>query len=212
MLIPFPELLSSYCINPKGVLHLGASVGNELEAYYNNGVKRSVWVEALPAAFEQLKLNCAKYPSAIPVQACLHALNGLEVDFNISSNAGESSSYLEFGTHAEHHKDVTFINSIPLITKTLQAVCEEFDIDFTRYEFLNMDIQGCELLALQGMHPDHLNHIRYAYIEVNRDEVYKKCGRDWQIDNHLSHYGLFPIETRWAGDAGWGDRFYKRKD
>ena len=39
--------------------------------------------------------------------------------------------------------------------------------------FLNIDIQGAELLALKGM-GELLHHFDYAYIEVNHDYVYKK--------------------------------------
>ena len=40
--------------------------------------------------------------------------------------------------------------------------------------FLNIDIQGAELLALKGM-GSLISYFDYIYLEVNKAHVYKKC-------------------------------------
>jgi hypothetical protein len=66
-----------------------------------------------------------------------------------------------------------------------------------------------ELSVLKGMGED-LHKINYAYLEVNSKEVYKGCALVGEIDEYLFRYGLKPREESWAGNTGWGDKFYMR--
>jgi len=56
---------------------------------------------------------------------------------------------------------------------------------------------------------EELHKINYAYLEVNRDELYKGCARVDEIDSYLSGYGLHRREMEMT-NFGWGDAYYSR--
>jgi FkbM family methyltransferase len=210
MLIPFEKLVRKHNLNITGVLHCGASTGQEVGSYAKLGVKNMVFIEAIPDVYEKLKVNLSGYENALAVNACLSDENGKEVDFNISSNEGQSSSFLQFGTHKTAHPDVTFVDQIKLTTKRLDSLIEELNLNIHEFNFLNMDLQGAELLALRGL-GDQLRYFKYAYLEVNKDELYKGCPMVEDLDMYLIGFGFRRVETSWAGNFGWGDALYLRK-
>ena len=75
--------------------------------------------------------------------------------------------------------------------------------------FLNIDIQGAELLALKGM-GNIINYFNYVYLEVNQEYVYKNCALVNEIDKYLSKYNFVRVETSWT-KAQWGDALYIKK-
>ena len=206
MLIPYRELLSKYNIKPNGVFHIGASTGQEIEDYYKGGVERSIWIEAIPEVFDNLCKHIEPFKNATAYNECISDEDGKEVSFNITNNEAQSSSFLEMKTHKEQHPEVHVTETIQRITMRVDTLLAEENIDLSDYEFLNIDLQGAELLALKGM-GDNLKKIKYAYIEVNREELYEGCPMIEQIDEYLSKFGLERAETRWTG-FGWGDALY----
>lgn len=218
MLIPFPTLVKKYGIKPKGVLHLGANEGNEIDWYVDNGVQYVVFVEAIPSVFEKLKLNMAYWSNTKVIIHCMNAcvsdVDGNEVDFNISSNKGESSSFLPFGVHKSLHPDVSFVDTIKLTTRRLDTLVnakgqEDFGMLEEELDFLNVDLQGAELLALKGM-GHMLTHFKWAYIEVNRMDTYVGCPMVEEVDYYMLQFGFHRIETsQWIGGA-WADAFYSK--
>lgn len=207
MLIPFDWLFAKYGIRTSDVLHLGASTGQEAEAYHRNGVKRVIWVEAVPSVFEKLRKHVARY-SDIALEACLSDVDDGIVMFHVASNDGQSSSLLEFGTHSVEHPSVTYIDDIQLTTSRSDTLLQKFGIVLGEGCFLNVDLQGAELLALKGM-GRLLEKFRWAYIEVNEKELYVGCPLVNEIDDYLATFGFKGKETKMT-DFGWGDKFYER--
>lgn len=210
MLISFERLIRKHRVNITGVVHCGASIGQEVKEYAKLGVQNMVFIEADPDVYIELKHNLRDYPKAIPINACLSNEDGKEVVFNIANNGGQSSSILEFGTHSTAHPEVKFIDSITLTTKRLDTLIEEFNLNIHEFNFLNMDLQGAEMLALQGL-GDYLKYFKYAYLEVNQREVYKHCAIVEDLDLYLLGHGFRRVETQWSGNHGWGDALYIRK-
>lgn len=206
MLIKLDKLKEKYDIQSRGVLHIGASSGQEAQMYHDCKINRALWIEAIPDVFEQLKKNIEKFPNSLAINACVSDEDGKEVNFNISSNDGESSSFLEFGIHKEMHPSVEFIDAIPLTTMRMDSLYKKYNINPADYDFLNIDVQGAEMHVLRGM-GNLLGNFTYAYIEVNKDEVYKGCGRVEEVDALLAHFGFKGVEERMV-DGKWGDRFY----
>lgn len=210
MLIPFSTLIKKYHFKPTGVFHVGASTGQECEDYVKSGVINVVWIEAIPAVFEQLEKHIEPYPSMLSFNQCIGDVDGTEVKFNISSNRGESSSFLELGTHAQVHPDVSYIDSFTTKTKRIDTLLRETGINLSDYDFLNMDLQGAELMALKGIGQE-LSKIKYAYLEVNKAELYKGCALIGEIDSYMNEFGFKRVETEWAGNTNWGDAVYLKK-
>jgi FkbM family methyltransferase len=203
MLISLHELVSKYNIVFKGILHVGAHECEEIQDYEQYiGRNKIVWIEALPDKVEICKY---RFPNILIENAVVS--NAIEnVTFHVSNN-GQSSSILEFGLHAHFHPHVHYTHSFEIETKLLKNIICNYNID---YNFLNLDIQGAELKALQGME-EYLPKVDYIYTEVNSDYVYQGCALITEIDAYLLKFGLHRVETNWCENFRWGDAFYIRK-
>jgi FkbM family methyltransferase len=208
MLIPFSEVLETYNIKTKGVIHVGANFGQEAKDYYDNGVEDVVWIEANPKSMETLYSHLSQFPKQNPLlvlNKCVSEKDGDEVTFNISNNEGQSSSFLDLEYHKIAHQEVFYTESITLTTTTLNTLFKDFEL--TDYKFLNADIQGAELLMLKGA-TEILPKLDCLYLEVNEKELYKGCGLIGDIDDFVSKYGFKRARTEWCGNFGWGDAVY----
>jgi hypothetical protein len=84
------------------------------------------------------------------------------------------------------------------------------EVFLEKIDFLNIDIQGAELLALQGL-TDHLDSIKSIYIEINDSEVYKNCSQTNEIDEFLNKFNFERKEKYLYSNHPWGDAFYLKK-
>jgi FkbM family methyltransferase len=212
MLINFDYLFSKYNVKATEVLHVGANKGQETDAYIRNGITRIDYIEALEHVFHKLSAIHfhEKYDNIISCfKACVSNVDGQEVTFNISNNEAQSSSFLEFGTHSKEHPTVEFIDKVKLITTRLDTFLDSNQIKRYRGGLLNLDIQGAELLALEGL-GRYISEFDYIYCEVNKEELYKGCAMVWEIDEYLSKHGFIGVEEKWTNHS-WGDKFYIRK-
>lgn len=210
MLIPFDTLFTKHRIRPPGVLHLGANSGQEAEAYHRNGVRQVIWVEALPEVCAKLRKHLVGYPGQVALLACVSDKDGELVNFNIASNEAQSSSMLEFGTHSKEHPTVKFVNKTNLFTIRVDTLLDRVGMaeKIQSGWFLNVDLQGAELLALKGM-GSLLSRFDHIYIEVNERELYKGCPLVGEIDEFLHLRGFAGKEVKMTG-SGWGDKYYQR--
>jgi FkbM family methyltransferase len=204
MLIDFRKLFPKWRIKPKGVLHIGANIGEEAPVYDELGIQNVIWIEASDKIFPKLQDNIKKYLGHIAIKACIGD-EEKEVVFNISNNAGQSSSVLELGTHKTAHPEVHYIEQIKMQMTRVDSFLDNSILK--DYDFLNIDLQGAELMALRGM-GDLLNNFRWAYLEVNKAELYKGCALIDEVDAYLLGYGFRRVETLWCGNTGWGDALY----
>lgn len=193
-------LFAKYDIKPKGVLHIGANIGEEAPVYDQLGIKKQIWIEGNPEIFLKLKRNVSHNPHAVALNYVIGDENK-EVVFHIANNNSQSSSVLELGTHLKQHPDVHFVKDI---TAKMYRI-DSLDLDLTDVDFLNIDLQGAEMLALRGM-GDLLKQFQWAYIEVNRADVYKGCAQIDSMDLFMTANRFRRVETIWIGN--WGDALY----
>jgi FkbM family methyltransferase len=205
MLIDFRELFPKYNIKPKGVLHVGANVGEEAQVYDELGIKNVVWIEANTEIFHKLLNNVGGYGHNC-FNVCISDKEGEPVTLHISNNGSQSSSILELGTHKIAHPEVHYIKDVEMKAQRLDQMLILWDI-LKDSDFLNIDLQGAELKALRGM-GDRLNQFKWAYLEVNQAELYKGCALVEEIDTYLLGFGFKRVETKWCGNTGWGDALY----
>jgi len=208
MLFNFDQLVNRWKIKPEGVLHIGASEGQEADAYIRNGIHRQIWIEAIPEVYETLKFNLKRNPNAKAVNACISDRDGEQVTFHIASNGGQSSSMLDFDTHSQVHPDVKFVKDITLTTERIDTI---FSPDYFKGDWLlNIDLQGAELKALHGM-GNLLKSFKWAYIEVNKAHLYKDCPLIGDIDSYMGNFGFTRVDVKWCGTFQWGDAIYIRQ-
>ncbi len=207
MLIPLKLLCEKLNLNIRGVLHIGAHECEEQKYYLEQGIDNNniYWIEAMD---EKVNLMKEKNKNLKIYQALIDIKDGEEVEFNIADN-GQSSSILEFGTHAKHHPHVKMINKQKLKTIRLDTFIKKNRIPIEHLNFINLDIQGKELDALKSM-DKYIQYVQYIYTEVNTEKVYKDCGLLSEIDEYLKNKGFMRVVCKMWGNCGWGDAFYMR--
>ena len=187
MLIPLEQMVKKFNMNITGVLHVGAHECEEQKFYLKEKINQENihWVEAMESKVDLMKMT---NPFLNIYQGVISNKNNETVEFKITNN-GESSSILDFGTHAKHHPQVHVTNVVKLKTTRLDTLIEANNIDMNPINFLNLDIQGAELLALNSVEK-YLKHIKYIYTEVNTEKVYKDCALLNEIDEFLKTHGF----------------------
>ena len=191
-------------IKPIGVLHVGAHKGEESDEYTRHNWGKIVWIEAQPELVAHLR-SILKPEENLVIEAAVWNESGVELDFHLASN-GESSSLLEFGSHATSYPHIIYESSIKVQTKRLDEIIPEGKFA----DFLNVDVQGVELKALQGL-GSRISEFNWVYTEVNKNDVYKDCTKIEEIDEYLTKFGFSRSLTRWVFGKGWGDALYTQK-
>ncbi len=206
MMIDLKYLFEKWDIKCNGILMCGANTAQERFVYAELGIPEVIWIEAIPSIYEQAKENLIPFHNQIIINACISNKDNEQVLFNISNNESQSSSFLELAHHKVIHPEVRYIDSIILPTVRLDTLFSEADI--THINFFSADLQGVELLALQGL-GELINQFDYIYLEVNKCEVYKDCATIDQIDQFLSDFERVETGT-WVADS-WTDSLYIRR-
>lgn len=191
----------------KGILHLGAHLGQERNRYAQLG-KSVVWVEALPHIHARLMKNLESFTDQQALCGLLGNRNGVNKRFNISSNSeGVSSSIYPFGEYGSGARSLwpelklDMVEGITLPTIRLDTLLPANGISISDYDCWIVDLQGSELLGLKGA-GDFLKHCNALYIEVSTVEVYQG-GVLWEeLLAWLDQQGFMPL---WVPDKQHDD-------
>lgn len=205
MLIPLDELYARHSLDVSGVLHVGAHLAEEAPDYAKARIPRVLWVEGNQSVLPKLEAVVRQYHQTL-IDALVTDEDGQVVDFHVTNYDGMSSSVLDFGLHAESSPDTVFVETVQRETTTIDTLLTQWP-EMAKCNFLNLDIQGAELLALKGAR-NYLEHADYIYTEINIDYVYKDCALLWEIDEFLVDF--VRVDTALT-PAKWGDGFYIRK-
>lgn len=204
MLISIHEI-KPFIKNIKGIIHIGAHECEERGAYINElniGDNKTLWFEANGMKVQEMK---QKIPSVQIFQLCLSDEDNKDVVFKVTNNY-QSSSMLNLKTHLIHHPHIHTIQEIHLKTKKMSTFINESGVDINNFNFINLDIQGAELMALRGFE-QYLENIDYIYTEVNIEELYENCALLHQLDEYLAKFGFVRILCKMT-EYRWGDAFY----
>lgn len=194
-------------IKPKGVLHIGACAGEEASIYKQANVNTVVWFECNPRILQYLHLAVDSIPGHYVIEAAVSDVDGERVTFNITNNDA-SSSLLNLKEHKVYYPEIKIVQQIEVVTRRVDSILPEHNFRYEQFDLVNLDIQGAELKALQGM-TECLKHLRWVYTEVNTQELYEGCALMHEIDDFLKDYG-FHQQRITLTHAGWGDAFYVR--
>jgi hypothetical protein len=197
------EILLKHNIHITGAFHIGAHDCEELPFYNKLNLLNEdiIWIDAINR--KVIEATQKGIPNVY--NAVITDKDDENIILNISNNV-QSSSVLEFGTHSVEHPEVVYIDKLELKSITVDSFFTRNNIDGSKYNFWNFDIQGAELMALKGS----IKHIQYAkviYLEVNERELYKNCGLIQDIDLFLSKYKFKRVITHMT-PWGWGDALY----
>lgn len=186
----------------KGVIHVGASEGQERDLY-NNYALNVLWIEPIPQIYQKLQNNIKNYSRQIGLNYLVTDKDNQEYDFYISNNNGESSSILELNLHKKTWPGVKYVGTLRLKSKTLPTIIKENNIDLDNYEAMILDTQGSELLILKSS-VEILQRMKYVSLEVADFDSYKDCCKLNEVDEFFSNIGFKRIDLRkWS----WGKEY-----
>ncbi len=203
MLIKFNDIVSKYG-KPSGIIHIGAHLMEERNDYISNGVNKIIWIEANPNIYSKIKSENGNGDEHT-FNFAISDVDDKLVKLNITNN-GQSSSILDLEKHKIHHPSIFVTESVEVVSKRMDTLISENNINILDFDFINLDIQGAELLAIKGF-GDLLLHIKYIYTEINTNSLYKNCALVWEIDEYLKEYGFQRVETNMT-EFEWGDALY----
>jgi FkbM family methyltransferase len=198
-----------YDLTPRGIIHVGANKGQEVPAYKEKAIRPIVMIEPLADQFARLVKAIDGEAGFYPVQACCASESGKTVDFHVASNSGQSSSFLKPGKHVELYPGVTFQKTIQIQTATLDEIMAALPEPVEAFDYLAADTQGAEMEVLKGASKT-LEHIKYAWLEVNFGGLYEGDFDLYQITEFMRSKG-FDLYYLVMRRQQWGDALYVRK-
>lgn len=209
MLIDFKSLTSRVVRPIKGVIHVGAHKAEEHVIYKANGIEKTIWIEANPALLNEIIGRTILSPGQSVHLAAAHDRDFDIVKLNIANN-GESSSILDLDFHKIAHPHIHYIAQVEIPTRRVDSIVLDGGYRSEDFNFMNIDVQGAELLVLKGSTSLLRNTVDYVYTEVNEKMLYKDCALMNEIDEFLSSFGFKRSITRMT-EYGWGDAFYVKE-
>jgi FkbM family methyltransferase len=193
---------------PQGIVHVGAHAAQEMQEYLTLEPKLIVWVEADPVIFAELE---KAIPPLVrlgpPSQLCLNALVGARDDevilFHRFSNRGASSSIFRATPLLQKTwLDVVETGEVvPLTSHRLDSLLSKENLKPDDIDVLIFDIQGSELLALNGS-GEFLKAARFVEVEVSQDSIYDGAPLAPDVDAFLRAADFEQMtEVPWHGDV-----------
>lgn len=204
--------IHKYLIDSHKILHCGAHSCQERSLYRSLSLQ-VLWIEGDPTIFEWGVKHLESYQGE---QKILNALitdkDNDDINFNVTSNRGLSSSIFELNEHRQMHPGVRHVQTKKLKSITLNTLLKQNNIDYKDFDCAIFDLQGAELLALKGF---TLDSLKYIIVEAANFDAYKGCATDKDISKYLEIYGFFEVERQLQTEMGekkYWDIIYKIKE
>ena len=213
MYISVKNIIKNYNLNIRGIIHIGACKGEEIFSYFRNEIKKIVLIEANIKLINRLKFKSFIYNNLFNMDIKIENFaasdrSGNKIKLNIANNT-QSSSILKLGKHSDLYPEIKYINEMEVETNTINQIFQN-KYNIKEFNFMNLDIQGAELLALKGS-DNILRYIDAIYTEVNLDEIYLNCARIEDIDKYLEIFGFERVLLATPESDLWGDALYVKK-
>jgi FkbM family methyltransferase len=206
-------------VGPLGtVVHVGAHVGEEVEAYRAHDAERIVLVEANPASCDNLR---ARFDGASDIDV-LHAAaadHDGEARLLLHTNARggtESASLLPMRELARIVPSLNTPAAVEVPAHRLDSILASAAVDPVDVGLLVLDVQGAELQVLRGA-SRALRGIRAVLTEVALIDLYEGAALEREVVDELRRAGFDPIDALYyelyEGERrfpAWGDVLFAR--
>lgn len=202
-----------YHVEPRGVVHVGAHLGQEYRSYVKHGVRRQVWIEPQPDVYARLLAALPGDDDVVAIEAACGAERGRAIMHRLQGNEGASNSLLEAGEALRAFlppvDDARAGGALEVEVVPLDELLPRHGLDASRYNVLVLDVQGYELECLRGAERFVGEHVECIGCEVSTAEVYVGGSLVGEIDAFLERRGFVRTET-WL-DGHHGDAVYVRR-
>jgi len=162
----------------KGVIHIGANDGYEVQWYKALGIENIICFEPYKLAHRLFK---EKYPGIEIYNCALGDKNEIR-KLNIASGIGGGSSLLE-------KDDEEWIGKTMVYVYRFDYFVKNNDIDVSLFDALVIDVQGFEMQVLKGI-GKLINGFTRINIEVSKVPIYKGEAHGKEILNYLESKGF----------------------
>lgn len=192
----------------ESILHIGASEGQERFDYQAAGASPCFYVEPISSVFEILRQNLEAMPGHLAIKAVCSDAEGTSVNFNVASNGGQSSSFLNLGLHARLYPGVTFTGVETMQTTTIDRLIEVHSPGRVPNLWV-IDTQGADLHVLRGARGS-LPFVDGVFVEASLRPLYAGGCSLSEITDFLAPFGLL---MHWLSldENGNGDAFFRRE-
>ncbi|MGE0010594.1 MAG: FkbM family methyltransferase [Candidatus Babeliales bacterium] len=201
------EYIASLLPNNPIVLEAGARFGKDtkrMSLLWPQGHIHTF--EPVPALYKQLFELSQTLPNVTCYNMALADKIGT-LELHVSSGQSDAcSSLLAPHLCLEERPLITFHETIMVPVTTIDAWAAHYNV--AKLDFLWLDLQGAELLALKGA--EHmLNTVQVIQVEVNRTERYKHAPLYDDIITFLNARG-FKLNQEAFHHETWGDALFIR--
>lgn len=164
----------------KGVIQVGANIGQEIDLF-KRFTSNIICFEPVPYVFEILKKNNTEID-------CFNFGLGDKTEIKpmyISSNNGESSSFLKPVNHSFSFPDVKFQDAEYLQIRRF----DELDVDMSKYNVLVSDTQGFEIKVMSGF-GKKLSALDFILVEYIENNLYEGDNNLEELTSFVQNFGF----------------------
>lgn len=185
---------------PKGIVHVGAHLGQEVREYKEYKPHALVWIEADPRLFARLQEHLSEWSLTGTTQWCLNTLISDEDeafhDFHIAQNDGQASSMFRSTEilHDRYPLGSPTGEILNLETRTLGKVLTNLTLRPEQIDYLVLDTQGAELKCLRGL-GDFISDLRFITAEASTVELYSGGAQLIELDAFLEPKGFLRVKS-----------------
>ncbi|CAC5345690.1 MULTISPECIES: FkbM family methyltransferase [Planktothrix] len=208
MKLNFPDLCQHHNITPRGIILIGAYDGKTLKRLNLPNTVKILVIDANQGAVERLQENFANSPNIQVVQAAIANHNDT-VTLHLTS-LESSSSILPWKQYSEIYPNIKEIQQLTLSSHTLDTLLEELNLSPSDFNILILDIQGAELLALEGA-TQLLNNLDAIYTNVHYQELFEGGALAEEVNQFLTDYQFDIVAEDTPYHPAWGEAFYVRQ-
>ncbi len=207
-MIELTKYFKKYSFQPRGAIHVGAHKGEEVDFYIQAGFSNIILIEANPFLYKILCAKFERHSKVKVIHAAITDFNG-NIDLRLTSH-DQSSSILKLKNHKLIYPSISEIGTVNVPARTLDHCLFENRLGYESFNFLSLDIQGAELLALKGC-ASILRHIEIINTEVSTEELYQDCSTLDDLERFLRSTGFNRIALSCPYHPSWGDALYIKK-
>jgi FkbM family methyltransferase len=186
------------------VIHVGAHYLEEYSSYVDKNFTQIYYIEGDPQKYLEIS---NKSSERVKIINAIVSNEPKKVDFYVASNNGASSSILKPKLHLSIHPEITFSKKE---TNLKSTKIDEIFKSSERNDLMVLDIQGAELLALEGGKSTIAN-TRFIYTEYSLVELYENCTVLRELVEFLEENNFSIIELSFEAKTGAGDALFVNK-